>query len=67
VAVARGWYGGNKKYITGLCWEYQREWDHLEDIGVGRMIILNFDLQEIVWEGADCFHLAQKRANCVLL
>jgi hypothetical protein len=28
---------------------------------------IKIGLKEIVWEGADCFHVAQKRANDVLL
>jgi hypothetical protein len=49
---------------TKIWWENLKERDHLEDIGIGGIIILN---REIGWESVDWFHLTQDRGQWWIL
>jgi hypothetical protein len=47
-------------------WESQKEWDHWEDLEVGRWIIIKW-LTQTVWGGMDWVDLAQDRDQKGLL
>ena len=56
-------YGGEERYIQGFGGGNLREKDHLEGLGIDGNMILIWILEELGWDGVNCFNLTQEVDN----